>query len=257
MISVRRRSIRAGLERPATGILLCCAVFGCALFGCAHPPPVPRMTHDAAEGLRAAANQALESHVAVVTSCVEQARRVGDLSTANGKVMLLPVDEGWVCAADAGAAVCTFATCMRAKSKDLGLPVVSSRPELSVFVYLRGPKAVGDPRPVYPGTEPLLSVGDVSVLKNVGFLWPPQRLSGEPLDYSFAAQMEGTEGRLVVKCWLNEQGALSDCHVLKEVVHLTDSNLERLKTWRFKPARWNDSPVAVDYVFRVNFTMAP
>lgn len=84
----------------------------------------------------------------------------------------------------------------------------------------------------------------------------PMLLSGPTIGYTAAALQHKVQGNMQVKCKIDSAGAVLDCFVLKGLAYyMNEVTVEALLARRYSPARWNGSPIGVDYTFNINFVL--
>ncbi len=73
-------------------------------------------------------------------------------------------------------------------------------------------------------------------------------------EYPSDMKHEGISGIVTVKCSIDVQGNVSDASVVKSTNGAFDKNaLAAVKKWKFKPARQDGNPVAVDVTIPIKF----
>lgn len=74
--------------------------------------------------------------------------------------------------------------------------------------------------------------------------------------YPREMRAQGVSGMVMVKCTIDEQGNVSEAAVAKSTNQAFDSfALEALKKWKFKPARQDGVPVAMQVSIPVKFVL--
>ena len=84
----------------------------------------------------------------------------------------------------------------------------------------------------------------------------PEKVAGDPPQYTVDAREARVQGVVIVEALIDEQGKVTDAKVLKGLpMGLSESALEAIRTWEFKPAAIDGKPVPVYYTLTVNFTL--
>jgi protein TonB len=83
----------------------------------------------------------------------------------------------------------------------------------------------------------------------------PERLSGKDPVYTREALEARVEGVMIVKCTITAQGDVTDCRVIKPLPHMTESVLETVKTWKYKPVTFEGKPVSVGYNISIRLVL--
>ena len=84
----------------------------------------------------------------------------------------------------------------------------------------------------------------------------PEKVAGDPPQYSEEARMARVQGVVIVEAVIDEEGKVTDAKVLKGLpMGLSEAALEAIQAWEFKPAMLDGKPVAVYYALTVNFTL--
>lgn len=95
------------------------------------------------------------------------------------------------------------------------------------------------------GSAPLAVGGDVIA---------PEKIYAPTPMYTEEARKARIQGVVVVQTIIDDQGHVTDVDVLKPLtLGLTESAVETVKQWTFKPATLNGKPVSVYFVFTVRF----
>ncbi len=93
-----------------------------------------------------------------------------------------------------------------------------------------------------------VSVGG-GVSAPVGIFRPQPRFTED-------ARRAGVEGVVILETVVDEEGNVRDVKVLKGLPFgLDQSAVDTVKTWRYEPALRNGKPVAVYFIFTINFQM--
>jgi protein TonB len=105
------------------------------------------------------------------------------------------------------------------------------------------PEAPPEPEP----DGPIYVTGDVQ---------KPEKLSSPAPQYTEIARKARIQGVVIVQAIIDEQGNVTNVQVLKGLpMGLSESAVEAVKQWKFKPATLNDRPVAVYFNLTVNFQL--
>ncbi|HET9225824.1 MAG TPA: energy transducer TonB [Thermoanaerobaculia bacterium] len=84
----------------------------------------------------------------------------------------------------------------------------------------------------------------------------PEKIGGDPPEYSAEARMERVQGVVILETVIDEHGDVTDVKVLKGLPKgLSEAAVDAVRAWKFKPARKDGMPVAVYYILTVNFTL--
>ena len=84
----------------------------------------------------------------------------------------------------------------------------------------------------------------------------PEKVSGEPPQYTELARRARVTGVVIVEAVIDEQGNITDTRVLKGLpMGLDRQAVDAVKAWKFKPATLRGKPVAVYYTLVVNFQL--
>ena len=103
------------------------------------------------------------------------------------------------------------------------------------------------PGPGGPQNGPLQVGGGVS---------PPEKIYYPQPKYSEEARKARIQGAVILQAVIDALGNVQDVTVLKGLsMGLTESALETVREWRFKPAMMNGEPVAVYYNLIVTFSV--
>jgi TonB family protein len=84
----------------------------------------------------------------------------------------------------------------------------------------------------------------------------PEKISGPPPVYTEMARKARVTGVVIVEAVIDEQGNVTDAHVLKGLpMGLDQSALEAVMEWKFEPAQRYGQSVPVYYTLTINYTM--
>ncbi len=84
----------------------------------------------------------------------------------------------------------------------------------------------------------------------------PVKIHAPQPHYTEIARKVRVEGTVIVQAIIDEQGEVTNVEVLKGLsMGLTESAVDTIKTWKFKPATLRGKPVAVYYTLTVTFTL--
>ena len=101
--------------------------------------------------------------------------------------------------------------------------------------------------------EPEVADGPIYV---TGDVQKPEKLNAPPPQYTEIARKARIQGVVIVQAIIDEQGNVTNVQVLKGLpMGLSESAVEAVKQWKFKPATLNDRPVAVYFNLTVNFQL--
>ncbi|WP_394826811.1 energy transducer TonB [Pendulispora albinea] len=84
---------------------------------------------------------------------------------------------------------------------------------------------------------------------------PPRFLSGEQhLEATPEAKRAGVEGLILAKCMITEEGAVTNCAIIRGLPYMDEATIVHLQARRFTPATAQGLPVSVYYTFtlRIN-----
>lgn len=82
----------------------------------------------------------------------------------------------------------------------------------------------------------------------------PEKISGAPPIYTELARKARVTGTVIVEAIIDENGDVTNARVLRGLpLGLDQASLEAVRTWKFKPARFEGRPVKVYYTLTVNF----
>ncbi len=101
------------------------------------------------------------------------------------------------------------------------------------------------------------SFGDGMGPFNVGGdIRPPVKIHDPQPGYTEEARMARIQGVVLLRTVIDPEGNVTRLEVLKGLtLGLTESALETVKQWKFKPATRNGQPVAVYYHLSINFSI--
>jgi len=84
----------------------------------------------------------------------------------------------------------------------------------------------------------------------------PVRVYTPQPQYTEEARASRIQGTVIVQGVVDAEGNVGHLQVLKGLpLGLSESAMETLETWKYEPARKNGEPVAVYYIFTVNFSL--
>lgn len=105
-----------------------------------------------------------------------------------------------------------------------------------------------------PDAPPGVAAG--SPLQVGGNVRPPEKIFAPQPKYSEEARKARLQGAVILQTVIDALGNVSDVKVLKGLtLGLTESAIETVREWRFKPATRNGEPVPVYYNLIVTFTV--
>ena len=89
-----------------------------------------------------------------------------------------------------------------------------------------------------------------------GNITEPEKLSGPNPIYPEAARRARIQGVVVLECIIGKNGAVREAKVLRGLpLGLTESAVDAVKKWKFKPSTLNGKPVEVLYILTVRFNL--
>jgi TonB family protein len=89
-----------------------------------------------------------------------------------------------------------------------------------------------------------------------GKITEPEKLSGPVPLYPEAARRARIQGVVVLECIIGKGGAVTDVKVLRGLpLGLTESAVDAVRSWKFKPSTLNEKPVEVLYILTVRFNL--
>ncbi|MCP3960948.1 MAG: energy transducer TonB [bacterium] len=101
-----------------------------------------------------------------------------------------------------------------------------------------------------------VAFGRGDVMQVGGGVTAPEKLHAPQPKYSEEARQGRVQGVVILQAIIDNVGQVSDVEVLKGLpLGLTDSAIETVEEWRFKPATQNGKPVAVYLNLLINFSL--
>ena len=89
-----------------------------------------------------------------------------------------------------------------------------------------------------------------------GKITEPEKLSGPVPLYPEAARRARIQGVVVLECIIGKSGDVTDVKVLRGLpLGLTESAVDAVRSWKFKPSTLNEKPVEVLYILTVRFNL--
>ena len=89
-----------------------------------------------------------------------------------------------------------------------------------------------------------------------GNITEPEKLSGPVPLYPEAALRARIQGVVVLECIIGKTGDVTDVKVLRGLpLGLTESAVDAVRSWKFKPSTLNEKPVEVLYILTVRFNL--
>lgn len=89
-----------------------------------------------------------------------------------------------------------------------------------------------------------------------GNITEPEKLSGPNPIYPEAARRARIQGVVVLECTIGKEGSVKEAKVLRGLpLGLTESAVEAVQRWQFKPSTLNGKPVEVLYILTVRFNL--
>jgi TonB family protein len=89
-----------------------------------------------------------------------------------------------------------------------------------------------------------------------GKITEPEKLSGPVPLYPEAARRARIQGVVVLECIIGKSGNVTDVKVLRGLpLGLTESAVDAVRSWKFKPSTLNEKPVEVLYILTVRFNL--
>jgi TonB family protein len=111
-------------------------------------------------------------------------------------------------------------------------------------------------QPVPEATAPAISAAADEPLRVGGDVLRPEVISHPAPVYTPAARRARVQGVVILETVIDEQGDVTGVKVLKGLpMGLDQAAVDAVKTWKFKPATRNGTPVKVAYVLTLNFTL--
>ncbi|MGB9416343.1 MAG: energy transducer TonB [Acidobacteriaceae bacterium] len=85
-----------------------------------------------------------------------------------------------------------------------------------------------------------------------------QKISGDPPAYPKEARAKKIQGTVVLDATIGKDGAVEALHIVKSPdKRLSESALEGVRTWRYRPYLLNGDPIAVETTIHVIYNLAP
>jgi TonB family protein len=89
-----------------------------------------------------------------------------------------------------------------------------------------------------------------------GKITEPEKVSGPVPLYPEAARRARIQGVVVLECIIGKDGSVTDVKVLRGLpLGLTESAVDAVRSWKFKPSTLNEKPVEVLYILTVRFNL--
>lgn len=89
-----------------------------------------------------------------------------------------------------------------------------------------------------------------------GKITEPEKISGPVPLYPEAARRARIQGVVVLECIIGKTGDVTDVKVLRGLpLGLTESAVDAVRSWKFKPSTLNEKPVEVLYILTVRFNL--
>jgi TonB family protein len=89
-----------------------------------------------------------------------------------------------------------------------------------------------------------------------GKITEPEKLSGPVPLYPEAARRARIQGVVVLECIIGKNGDVTDVKVLRGLpLGFTESAVDAVRSWKFKPSTLNEKPVEVLYILTVRFNL--
>lgn len=116
---------------------------------------------------------------------------------------------------------------------------------------------IGDVDVAYiPDAPPGVGPGMPTALPIGGNVQPPVKIYAPQPGYTEEARQARTQGVVILSCVVDATGHVTNLRVLKGLPNgLTESTLETVSTWTFKPATSEGEPVPVYFNFTINFSL--
>jgi protein TonB len=83
----------------------------------------------------------------------------------------------------------------------------------------------------------------------------PEKIEGEPPQYTREALTAQVQGTMLVKCVITTEGKLQNCRIIKPVPYMDKAVLDVLSHWRYKPVHYQGKAVAVDYLIQIKLVI--
>jgi protein TonB len=85
---------------------------------------------------------------------------------------------------------------------------------------------------------------------------PPELVStGVQLQYTYDAIKARVSGTVIVKCTINREGEVRNCHIIRGLPFMDEAVLESLTSRRYRPVSFQGRAVSVTYTFNVRLRM--
>ncbi len=89
-----------------------------------------------------------------------------------------------------------------------------------------------------------------------GNITEPERIGGPNPQYPEAARRARIQGVVVLECTIGKDGTVTEVNILRGLpLGLTESAVDAVKRWKFKPSTLNGKPVEVLYILTVRFNL--
>lgn len=89
-----------------------------------------------------------------------------------------------------------------------------------------------------------------------GNITEPEKISGPNPMYPEAARRARIQGVVVLECTIGKDGSVKEAKVLRGLpLGLTESAVDAVQKWQFKPSTLNGKPVEVLYILTVRFNL--
>jgi TonB family protein len=84
---------------------------------------------------------------------------------------------------------------------------------------------------------------------------PPARLVSVPPAYPAMARLAHQEGIVIIEATIDEQGNVTETHILRSIPLLDESAVAAVRQWKFSPTLLNGVPVSIVMTVTVNFKL--
>ncbi len=84
---------------------------------------------------------------------------------------------------------------------------------------------------------------------------PPARLVSVPPAYPAMARLAHKEGIVIIEATIDEQGNVTETHILRSIPLLDEPAVAAVRQWKFSPTLLNGVPVPIVMTVTVNFTL--
>jgi protein TonB len=84
---------------------------------------------------------------------------------------------------------------------------------------------------------------------------PPERLVSVPPTYPTMARLAHKEGIVIIEATIDEQGNVTETHILRSIPLLDEPAVAAVRQWKFSPTLLNGVPVSIVMTVTVNFTL--